>query len=163
MKSVIALALSILFVPVVGSAQSTQPPAVQDRAQGYLYFGMNAASYALYHAGGGADFRVFKGLGINTEVEATGRLAYGEGLFSIGPSYHFLEPANRNLSLLLTADTRARSLDRLVRRTSSILVAASITGFSKERPCALISATTLITPGEPGSRSALRQFASASC
>lgn len=90
MKSPIAIALCFLIAPVVTSAQSTQNPAIQDRAQGYLFFGMNAASYAVYHTGGGVDFRVLKGLGINTELEAAGRPADGQGLFSIGPSYHFL-------------------------------------------------------------------------
>jgi hypothetical protein len=90
MKSLIAVALLIFMAPVVGSAQSAHNSAVQDRAQGYLFFSDVHAHYGIFHVGGGADFRVFKGLGINSEVGVMGRLADGEGLFSIGPSYPFM-------------------------------------------------------------------------
>jgi hypothetical protein len=89
-KSRIAFALLLFMAPVVGSAQSTQNSAIQDRVQGYLFFGISPAQRSVLHAGDSADFRVFKGLGINAEVGAAGRLGDGEGPFSIGPSYHFL-------------------------------------------------------------------------
>jgi hypothetical protein len=97
MKSLIATAFLFLIVPGVTSARSTQNPAVQDRAQGYLFFGISPAERSVLHAGGGADVRFFKGLGINAEVGAAGRLADGEGLFSIGPSYHFLRARKSKL------------------------------------------------------------------
>lgn len=91
----IASALLFLLFPIVGFAQSAQGRAIQDRAQGYLFFGMSVSSgdyahFGIFHTGGGADFRVYKRLGIDTELEAMGRVADGQGLFSIGPSYHFL-------------------------------------------------------------------------
>src|ERR1039458_2985109 len=95
MKSLIPTVLLFLIAPVVTSAQSTQNPAVQDRAQGYLFFGMGVLSeapahYGIFHTGGGADIRVLPGLAIDSELGVMGRLGDGVGLFSIGPSYHFL-------------------------------------------------------------------------
>lgn len=56
MNSRMLVALLFFMAPVVGSAQSTQNSAVQDRAQGYLFFGINPAERSVLHAGGGADF-----------------------------------------------------------------------------------------------------------
>jgi hypothetical protein len=48
------------------------------------------AHYGIFDTGGGADFRVLKRLGVDSELEVMGRPGDGLGLFSVGPSYHFL-------------------------------------------------------------------------
>ena len=100
--SVIELTVFVLLFAGLASAQSqaasTDPGNTQThRALGYVfaapgvYIG-NADSVATLHLGGGAEARVYRGLGIGAEIGGIAALqgsGGGLGLFSVNGSYHF--------------------------------------------------------------------------
>jgi hypothetical protein len=98
MRAFIAVAIISLAISPWALAQNAAP---RYRGEGYLFFGEGVVSsgyahWGILHAGGGGDVRVLKGLGVDGELGAMGLFGYGFGIFSLGPSYHFLRPTRKS-------------------------------------------------------------------
>lgn len=98
MKKTIVLATLLFLAPRRTQAQQPSAPA---RGEAYLFIGqgvytVDSAHYGIGHVGGGGDVRLFEGLGISSELGAMGRAGDGVGLFSLGPSFHFLRASNKS-------------------------------------------------------------------
>jgi hypothetical protein len=98
MKTLIAAAALMFMAPGLASAQEV---GHQYRCQVYAFIGQGTYSddYGLQridHVGGGGEVRLFKGLGVGSELGAMGRPGDGVGLFSIDPSYHFRPSSNKS-------------------------------------------------------------------
>jgi len=89
MKKPIAAAVLFLWIPMLESAQGGEHPY---RGQGYIFLGVGSGtdSPSFEHVGGGGEVLLFRGIGVGGELGAMGRPGEGEGVLSVGPSYHFL-------------------------------------------------------------------------
>jgi len=79
----------LLLLPVWVTAQDTKPAY---RGQGYIFLGVGSGtdSPSFEHVGGGGEVLLFRGIGVGGELGVMGRPGEGEGVLSVGPSYHFL-------------------------------------------------------------------------
>jgi hypothetical protein len=99
MRELIATAALLLIAPAWASAQNTDH---QYRGDGYLFVGegtypVGPALYGVSYAGGGGEVLLLKGLGVDSEVGVMGRPGvWGEGFFSVDPSYHFLRASSKS-------------------------------------------------------------------
>jgi hypothetical protein len=99
MKELIATAALLLIAPAWASAQDA---GHQYRGEGYLFIGEgtypeNSETYGVSYVGGGGEVRLFKGLGVESELGVMGRPGvWGEGLFSVDPSYQFLRASSKS-------------------------------------------------------------------
>jgi hypothetical protein len=95
MKKLIATAVLLLWVPMLALAQNADH---QYRGQGYIFLGMGSGTDnpSFEHVGGGGEVLLFRGIGLGGELGAMGRPAEGEGVFSVGPSYHFLHASHKS-------------------------------------------------------------------
>jgi hypothetical protein len=97
-KRLIVTAALLFMASAMASAQDV---GRQYREQVYAFIGQGTYSYdsGLYridHVGGGGEVRLFKELGVGSELGAMGTLGNGVGLFSIDPSYHFRPSSNKS-------------------------------------------------------------------
>ena len=99
MKKLVVTAAFLLIAPALTLAQDA---GHQYRGEGYLFIGEgtypeNGGLYGVSYAGGGGELRLLKGLGVESEVGVMGRLrVWGEGLFSVDPTYHFLRASSKS-------------------------------------------------------------------
>jgi len=74
--------------------------------EGYMYFGPGSSN--LMHVGGGGEARVYKGLGVGSELGflfPREEFLYGAGLLSVNTSYRW----NAGTHWKVTGDGRART------------------------------------------------------
>jgi len=99
MKKLVVTAALLLLVQSLASAQGADH---QYRGEGYLFIGEgtypeNGGLYGVSYAGGGGELRLLKGLGVESELGVMGRPGvWGEGLFSVDPSYHFPRASSKS-------------------------------------------------------------------
>ena len=98
MKILIATSALLLILPTFTAAQDATH---KYRAEGYIFIGEGLysednAHFGISHVGGGGEVLLFRGLAVGGELGAMGRPGDGVGLFSVGPSYHFLRASSKS-------------------------------------------------------------------
>lgn len=95
MKKLIATAALLLAGPMLASAQNADP---KYRGQGYIFLGVGSGTDnpRFEHVGGGGEVLLFRGIGVGGELGAMGTPGEGEGVLSVGPSYHFLHAFHKS-------------------------------------------------------------------
>lgn len=85
MKNLFVTVELALMLPGLAAAQGGAY-----RADGYIFFGWGNGTGVdrLEHGG---ELLLFKGLGAQAELGAMGVFGDGEGVFSVGPTYHFFQ------------------------------------------------------------------------
>jgi hypothetical protein len=89
MEKLTLTAALLIVLPMVASAQNADS---KYRGEAYVFLGVGSgtATPRFEHVGGGGEALLFKGLGVGGELGAIGVPGTGAGVFSIGPSYHFV-------------------------------------------------------------------------
>lgn len=95
MKAIVATVVLLFVVPKFASAQNAEP---KYRGQGYIFLGVGSGTVTprFEHVGGGGEVLLFRGIGVGGELGAMGWPAEGEGVISVGPSYHFLHAFHKS-------------------------------------------------------------------
>ena len=98
MNAFIRILALLLIAPALALAQDA---GHQYRGEGYVFIGNglypeDSGHLGIGHTGGGGEFRVFKGLGVEGELGVMGRPGDGVGIFSIDPSYRLLPSSSKS-------------------------------------------------------------------
>jgi len=95
MKKLMATPALLFMVPMLALAQNADP---KYRGQGYIFLGVGSGTDnpSFEHVGGGGEVLLFRGIGVGGEPGAMGRPGEGEGVISVGPSYHFLHATHKS-------------------------------------------------------------------
>lgn len=89
MRKLTVIFALLFLLPAYAMAQSTETR----RGWGYGFFGVGGATAGnstIFHAGGGGEAILYKGLGVGAEAGAFGSFSGGDGgIFSVNGNYHF--------------------------------------------------------------------------